>query len=243
MLVKHGTNLVLVVGVLGDNRGEDLLAGHEVTLLDAHLRHLLLLLLSGHLLRVVLHLHLGVLLHGAGAAHLRSTHRRTVHVAHGTAGLSTHLLLVAVLGTVVGAHAAGATLRLVALVATLTGTAVRAAGTTHGALLLLHEVWHGLEEHLEVELELFLVGEVCPLGTLGVLLAELLEIVLVAGSFVLELTDFLDLVMVDGEGLIVDGKVLFGGGGLIWLLEADESVKLLDTLAGWVHAEGLDLTV
>ena len=239
MFVKHGTDLVLVVGVLGDNGVEDLLASNQVTLLDAHLRHLLLL---GHLLLLLLHLRVLLLLLHGGTVHLLhgSTHRGAVHVTHRrSAGLSAHLVVV---GTVVGAHASGATLRLATLV-TLSLAAVRATSTTHGALLLLHEVWHGLEEHLEVELELFLVGEVCPLGTLGVLLAELLEIVLVTGSFVLELTDFLDLVMVDGKSLIVDGKVLLGGGGLIWLLEADESVKLLDALAGWVHAEGLDLTV
>ena len=75
----------------------------------------------------------------------------------------------------------------------------------HGALLLLHEVGHGLEKHLKVELELLLVCQIGPLGTLRVLLAELLEIVLVSGSLVLKLTHLLDLVVVDGQGLVVDG--------------------------------------
>ena len=246
MLVKHGTNLILVVGVLLHDSGEDLLASHQVALLDVQIS--LWLLLSHLLLLTHLHHRVLLLLTHRTAVHLGTTHllgtthRGTVHVAAHGAVLTAHLVVVG--GTVVGAHATGATLRLLALVATLSGAVVGATSTTHGALtLLLHEVGHGLEEHLEVELELFLVGEVCPLGTLGVLLTELLEIVLVAGSFILELTHFLDLVMVDGKGLVVDGQVLLGGRGLIWLLEAHESVKLLDALTGRVHAEALNLTV
>ena len=48
VLVENGTDLVLVVGVLGDDSLDDLVAGHQVALLDAHLRHLLLLLLLLH---------------------------------------------------------------------------------------------------------------------------------------------------------------------------------------------------
>jgi len=71
----------------------------------------------------------------------------------------------------------------------------------------------------------------------------LLEIVFVAGSFILELTNLLDFVMVDGESLVVESDALFGRRGLIWLLEADEGVELLDALTGRVHLEALDLTV
>ena len=51
---------------------------------------------------------------------------------------------------------------------------------------------------------------------------------LVLGSFVIQIANLLDLVVVDRHGLVVDGgDVLFGGGSLIGLLEADEGVKLL----------------
>jgi len=83
--------------------------------------------------------------------------------------------------------------------------------SSHWALLLLHEVGHGLKEHLEVELKLLLVGQIGPLGALRVLLAELLEVVLVTSSLILKLTHLLDLIVVDGQRLVVNGEILFGG--------------------------------
>lgn len=77
------------------------------------------------------------------------------------------------------------------------------------------------------------------LGTEG------LEVVSILGSFVVDLSDLLDFVVVDGEGssfedLVV--KLLLGSGGLIWLLEADEGIKLLDTLSSWMQFETLNLS-
>ncbi|MCP4668073.1 MAG: hypothetical protein GY849_17120, partial [Deltaproteobacteria bacterium] len=103
---------------------------------------------------------------------------------HGSA-VATHLVAVA---AVVGAH--GTTTGLATLTVAATGMLL----TTHGARLLLHKVGHGLEQHLQVVLDLFLVGKIGPLGTLRVLLAEELEVMLVLGGFGLDLTDFLDLV-------------------------------------------------
>ena len=141
-----------------------------------------------------------------------------------------------VVAAVVGTH--------LALGVTTLRVATLATGTSHHwALLLLHEVGHRLEEHLKVELELFLVSKISPLGTLRVLLTEELEIMLVLGSFVIQIANLLNLVMIDGHSLVVDGgDVLFGGGGLIGLLEADKGVKLLDVVTGRVHSEALDLT-
>ena len=244
VLVKNGTDLVLVVGVLGNNGGDNLMASNQVALLDGHLGHLLLLdlLLLGHLLL----LHDLLLSHGVLGSHrvhdgagVLLTRHLLVH-AWGSTVSTGHAVVVTVLTTVVGAHT------LLSGLATLVTTAVISRGTTwatHGALLLLHEVRHGLKEHLEVELELFLVGKIGPLGALGVCLSELLEIVLIASSLVLDFANLLDLVMVDGQSLVVDSEVLLGGRGLIWLLEADESVKLLDTLTRGVHLEALNLTV
>ena len=143
-----------------------------------------------------------------------------------------------VVSTVVGTH--------LALGVTTLRVATLATGTTshHWALLLLHEVGHRLEEHLEVELELFLVGKVGPFSTLRVLLTEELEIMLVLGSFVIQIANLLNLVMIDGHSLVVNGcDVLFGGGGLIGLLEADKGVQFLDVvITRRVHPEALNLT-
>ena len=235
VIVEHCADLILVVRIFCDHSGEDLLAGQQVALF---VRHLLLLLLLGHgchlllLLLLLHHLHLLriVATHLAAHAHVRSgiaAHLRCL--VHGVAAV--HLVAWAV----VGADLALWLLSLVASWATWM--------SSHGALLLLHEVGHGLKQHLEVELEFFLVGQISPFGTLRVLLAELLEVVFVTGSLVLKLTHLLDLVVVDGQGLVIDGEVLFGRGGLVRLLEADESVELLDAITRRVHPQTLDLAV
>lgn len=64
--------------------------------------------------------------------------------------------------------------------------------------LLLHQEWHTLNKELQIVLEFFLVGKVSPLGTLCIRLTELLETTFVLSGFVLQLTNLLDLVMVDG---------------------------------------------
>ena len=240
VIVQHCADLILVVRIFCDHSWEDLLTGQQVALLVGHLLLLLLLSHSCHLLLLLLlllllhHLHLlrVVATHLAAAhAHRRSGLAARLHLVHGVAAV--HLV---VAWAVVGADLAAT--RLLSLVA-----AWATWMSSHGALLLLHEVGHGLEQHLEVELELFLVGQISPLGALGVLLAELLEVMLVAGSFVLKLTHLLDLVVIDGQRLVVDGEILFGRGGLVRLLEADESVELLDAITGRVHPQTLNLAV
>ena len=231
VLVQNSANLILVVRILGSDGVDDLMAGNEVTLLHGHR---LLLLLSLHL--VLLGLHLLLLLgHWVHAlVHWGSLRRLTHHLGTVVHGATLHSVVVAALTTVVGAHT---TLAWLALESTVLAT------WSHGsALLLLHQERHALKKHLKVELELFLVGEVGPLGRVSVLLTELLEVMLITGSLVVELTDFLDLVVVDGQSLVVDGKLLLGGRGLIWLFEADESVEFLDIITGRVHLEALDLT-
>ena len=65
---------------------------------------------------------------------------------------------------------------------------------------------------------------------------------LVLGSFVIQIANLLNLVMIDGHSLIVDGgDVLFGGGSLIGLLEADEGVELLVLISG-MKSQTLNLT-
>lgn len=236
MIVKHCAHLILVVRIFCDHSGEDLLASKQVALF---VRHLLLLLLLGHLCHLLLlllllhHLHLLriVATHLAAHAHARRRIAAHLRLVHGVAAV--HLVVAS--WAVVGADLA---LRLLSLIA-----AWATWMSSHGALLLLHEVGHGLKQHLEVELELFLVGQISPFGALRVLLAELLEVMLVTSSLILKLTHLLDLVVVDGQGLVVNGEVLFGRGGLVRLLEADKSVQLLDAITRRVHPQTLDLAV
>ena len=202
VIVKHCAHLILVVRIFGNHSGEDLLASQKVALF---VRHLLLLLLLGHLSHLLLllllhHLHLlRIVAHLAAHAHVRRGIAAHLRMLHGVAAV--HLIVAS--WAVVGADLALGLLSLIAAWATWM--------SSHGALLLLHEVGHGLKQHLEVELELFLVGQISPFGALRVLLAELLEVMLVTGSLILKLTHLLDLVVVDGQGLVVNGEVLFGG--------------------------------
>jgi len=83
------------------------------------------------------------------------------------------------------------------------------ARTTNRALLLLYNIWHMIEQHLQVVLDILLVGEISPIVLLVVLISKLLEIMFVTDSLVLKLTDFFDLIVVDCERFVIDGKKLF----------------------------------
>jgi hypothetical protein len=61
----------------------------------------------------------------------------------------------------------------------------------------------------------------------------------------LQLADLLNLVVVNSKGLVLHQGVvqfLFSRGGLIWLLEADESIEFLLLVSG-VESQTLNLTV
>ena len=79
-LVQDGSDLVLVVGVLGDDGRQDLVAGHDESLVHGQLLLDLLLLLAQLLLLLLHGLHLSLV-------------RHHVHVLlHGTAELVLHLV-------------------------------------------------------------------------------------------------------------------------------------------------------
>lgn len=206
--VEDSSDLVLVVRVVGDDGREDVGAGHDELLVDGkcllwgsllldllvHLLHLLHLLLGGWLL---------LWLHHWLSSH--ASHWGTGVLVHHAWSLSS-LSLVSVVVSSLLVRSTWATWSSVLEVLSLSHWSLW--------LLLLHEHWHALDEKFEVVLELFLVGEVGPLGGLGVLLAELLEATLVLGGLVLELADLLDLVVVDGQGLVLHNGVvelLLGG--------------------------------
>ena len=184
MLVQYRANLVFVVRVLGHNCRDDLMASHQVTLLLAHLRLWWLLNLLNWWLHLWRNLH-----HRLSWSSIRRVIHAwlVVRVAH----MRTTSALVTLTGNTV-AHRLALRSTLEAL-----RTAWMPAG--HWSRLLLHEIRHGLEQHLEVELELFLVGKIGPFGALRVLLTELLEVMLVTSCFVLEFTNLLDFIVVDRQ--------------------------------------------
>jgi len=86
--------------------------------------------------------------------------------------------------------------------------------------------------------------QVVPLESTRLLGFVVLEISLVLGSLKLNLSKFLDLVVVDDKDLVSIGLVgesVLGVSGGIWLLEADESVGI--TGLTFVKSDVLDLTV
>lgn len=113
---------------------------------------------------------------------------------------------------------------------------------TEAALLLLQQLRHVFEQHLQVVLHLLLVGKVSPLGIVRVGLTELLEVVLVLLCLVLKLTYLFDFVVIDRESLVINCDLFFGRRGLIRFLEADKGVEFL-FLIRWVHLKALNFSV
>ena len=87
---------------------------------------------------------------------------------------------------------------LVALALTSGGSWVHASWSQL-SLWSSKEGWEALNQQFEIVLDVLVVGESRPVGTLVVRSTEGLEVVSILGSFVVHLSDFLDLVMVDGE--------------------------------------------
>ena len=154
-----------------------------------------------------------------------------------------HLLLGSVLvvaTTVIRTHVT--TLRPTALVIAVLSLGATHARLTRAVMLLVDEVWHRLQQHLEIVLELLLIGEFGPLYTGTLSLAERLKVELVAIGLVLELSYLLDLIVVDLQCFVVDGELFLGLGSFIRPLEAYKGIELL-RLIWWMHPETLDLTI
>jgi len=89
-------------------------------------------------------------------------------------------------------------------------------------LVLLHDV----KELLEDLRDIWELGQVVQLERTSLLSLILLEVSLINSILNLDLSEFLDLIVVDDQGLtVIDGVVkgLLGHSGVVWLGEADES--------------------
>jgi hypothetical protein len=244
-LVDNGTDLVAVVWVLCGNTWEDWESGGQVLVLDTLLAllasellttHWLAghnLLLSAHWL-LVWHWHVHLLAHWS-LHHVAVRHATlavlALHATHMLLSLTLHAATIALL---VALALEASTLLLLALWGTHLGEL-----TTAG----LPEVsWDLFQYAGEAKKELVLVDGLAPL-VLSVLHSKLTEANLVLGLLVLNLTDLLDLVVVDVEGTALDlhaGELLLGGGSCIWLLVADEAIEVL-WLAGLLAVLVLDI--
>lgn len=151
--VEHGSNLVLVVRVIWDDSRKDDVSGHHVLLVDGQC-----LLGNGLLLNLVIHLlHLHVLLLSRLSLHhhvlwLHSAHLLWLLLEHTVRSLVLPLVLSIVVPLLESAWSSVLHVSL--------------SHWTSGSVLLLHQHWHAFDEELEVVLEFFLVGKVCPFSTL-----------------------------------------------------------------------------
>lgn len=175
---EDGADLLFVRRVLRHNSVDDLLAREQVALLDRHLGvHLRRLsVLRGHHWLLVHHCRID--LHLVGHRVLVLNLRSLVMHGRTTLVVVVHLVVIASVASL--AH--GTTIRSILVVTMATWH----LSTSHLARTwATHKHGHLFKKHLEVVLDLFLIGELRPLGVVRVLLTEGLEIVLVFRSLVL----------------------------------------------------------
>jgi len=262
-LVDAATDLGLQVGVVWVEGWDVLVRGVQVSLLDWHavwvllhahhlvgvwhhwhawsLRHLLLLLLLlWHWLLLLLlllllnhsllwwHVHLLLL------SHVR------VHLLLLLAHVGVTLVHVLTHAALVAAHVILSWAPVV-----LASSSLVSSDVTLELLVGLLVDLDDTEELLEHLSQVRLRGQVVPLETSAQLGLVLLPVSLVTGLLHLELSDLLDLIVVDHEHLaseVVVLQVLLGLGSIGWLLVADESESILggSTL---LKSDVFDLTI
>jgi len=224
-VVNCGSDLLLVIWVLGGDSLEDWEGLREISLLDAgwliRLLHRLLhywgthLLWNSHLLNWLSDVltHLPVLAHWIVL--LWSSLRATCAVS---------VLVIILLLTL----EVGVALLALNLIVTLHGQRLWSGSTS---LLAPKMGWELLQNAGKAGKEVLLVDSLRPL-LLSVLLSELTETNFVRGLFVLELSNLFNLVMVDHKwaGLACDlcvVELFLSSRGSIWFSEADEAEEIL----------------
>jgi hypothetical protein len=94
----------------------------------------------------------------------------------------------------------------------------------HGFVMM-----HNLDQLLQNLGQEWVTGKVIQVESTSLLSLILLEVGLINGFFLLDLSDLLDLIMVDHESLTVIGltmKGLLGSSSRVWGLEADEGKSI-----------------
>jgi len=178
------------------------------------------------------------------------------HLLLTLSSVSSHVLLHVVSSLHVVVHATILSLSVVLAVRSVSlslevATSVVVSLSTLVVLLSLERVHalslhgEGLEELSDLVVELVSGGDVLPVVVLVVELLELLESKFILGLFVLDVSEFLKLVMADLELSLVEESVvavLESLLGLVGSLEADESVSLLLFVNG-EHLDALNFSV
>jgi len=178
------------------------------------------------------------------------------HLLLTLSSVSSHVLLHVVSSLHVVVHATILSLSVVLAVRSVSlslevTTSVVVSLSTLVVLLSLERVHalslhgEGLEELSDLVVELVSGGDVLPVVVLVVELLELLESKFILGLFVLDVSEFLKLVMADLELSLVEESVvavLESLLGLVGSLEADESVSLLLFVNG-EHLDALNFSV
>ena len=178
------------------------------------------------------------------------------HLLLTLSSVSSHVLLHVVSSLHVVVHATILSLSVVLAVRSVSlslevTTSVVVSLSTLVVLLSLERVHalslhgEGLEELSDLVIELVSGGDVLPVVVLVVELLELLESKFILGLFVLDVSEFLKLVMADLELSLVEESVvavLESLLGLVGSLEADESVSLLLFVNG-EHLDALNFSV
>jgi len=209
-------------------------------------------LVRGTHLLLVLHRHVH-LRHGHGVrlsllttshVHVHTTAGRVVAVTvhHVVATVGAHVAVLSLL-SIVRSLAAVVAVVVSSLVVSLLSTVVSTALLERVESLSLHG--EGLEELSDLVVELISGRDVLPVVVLVVQLLELLESEFILGLFVLDVSEFLELVMADLELTAVEHAVVHVLESLLSLvgsLEADESVGLLGLVDG-EHLDALNFSV
>ena len=224
-VVNCGSDLLLVVWVLVGNSLDDLEGLLEVGLLNGGGLLLLISLLHHWLLRSsdLLHRLSHVLTHWHVWLHVLSHWHVLLRSA-----LRAIVLALVVAWLLTTVEVARALLSLVLTVTTLGALSLRAGSTSLMGLKMLGELMHNAGKAGK---EVLLVNGVRPQLLLSVFLPPLTKPNFILGLFVLELSDLLNLVMVDDErtGLTCDLSVVelfLGSRGSIWFSEADETEEV-----------------
>jgi len=180
ILVENSSGIVAVEWVLWHNGWQDLLAVHNVALVNGGWLNLLLrddvllnLLHSHHVALHVTHVHHSLWL----ASHVATLSAWTLVL---TIWWAVALILIFALTLVVSSH-----------LAVLWVSAWLLNSLHHWSLsatLALDNGWESFKKHLEIVLDVLMVSESGPVGTLVVLSTESLEVVSILCSFVVDLT-------------------------------------------------------
>lgn len=222
------TNLTLKMGISLIDGREQLLSSHQIvlnrgwstTLSHRHTR------LRRHVTAGRSHWHVGLRRHSSLRHSLHVRLRHTHVTAHRLLrhSLSAHHVLLHTLEVVVAHRSSG-------MRSTLSLASMVSVATLHSLLLVVLSVlllmsMDNLHESGQDMGEIRQVGELVPLESTGLLGLISFPISLILSLFVLDLSDFLDLVVADVQSLainVVIVQVLFSLGGIIGLLEANES--------------------